>query len=110
MRAPITQPTGGTTAAATSASRSTSRSPRTCTAARRRSTRGASRLGRRDAIETYLRTGNNITLGGACYNAFLELSNMTPLTAWETVEGFDDPVPAGRIAALDAVVKAWIRI
>src|SRR4051794_27874611 len=63
-----------------------------------------------DAIEAYLRTGNNITLGGACYNAFLELGNMTPLTAWETVEGFDDPVPAGRIAAIDAVVKAWIRI
>lgn len=63
-----------------------------------------------DAIETYLRTGNNATLGGACYNAFLDSGDMTPLTAWETVEGFDDPVPAGRIAALEAVVKVWIRI
>lgn len=63
-----------------------------------------------DAIEAYLRAGNNSTLGGACYNSYLELGNMTPLTAWETVEGFDEPAPVGRIAAIDAVVKAWIRI
>ena len=63
-----------------------------------------------DAIEAYLRTGSNVTLGGACYNAYLDVANMTPSIAWETVEGFDSPVPVGRVAEIAAVVKVWIRI
>lgn len=62
-----------------------------------------------DAIETYLRTGNNATLGGACYNAFVDQENLTVATSWESVEGYEDPVPVARIAQVDLVVRVWIR-
>jgi hypothetical protein len=34
---------------------------------------------------------------------------MTPYVNWDTVEGFDDPVPTGRIARSTSC-RAWIRI
>lgn len=63
-----------------------------------------------DTIETFYRTGDNARMRGACYNAFLEVTNMTPIVSWDAVEGLDDPIPAGRIAQIDAVLRAWIRI
>jgi hypothetical protein len=47
-----------------------------------------------DAIEAYFRVSPNERLGGACYNAFSDVGSMTPLTGWDTLEGFDDPVPS----------------
>lgn len=63
-----------------------------------------------DAIETYLRTGSNPTLGGACYNAYAETENLMLETQWERFPDVDEPVPIGRIAQIDLVVTAWIRI
>jgi hypothetical protein len=63
-----------------------------------------------DAIEAYFRTSPNERLAGACYNAFVETTDMTPATAFEPVEGYSDPVPAGRVATIAMTVTAWIRI
>jgi hypothetical protein len=63
-----------------------------------------------DLIEAYFRTSPNEKLGGACYNAFVEVGDMTPSVSWERTDGMDVPVAAGRIADIVLIVKAWIRI
>jgi hypothetical protein len=63
-----------------------------------------------DAIEAYFRVSPNEQLAGACYNAFVEQSDITPSVVWERVDGMPDPVAAGRTADIDVVVTTWIRI
>ena len=62
-----------------------------------------------DQIETYLRASPNEKLGGACYNSFVEVTDMVPSVSWERGDG-GEPAPAGRIADITAIVTAWIRI
>ncbi|HEY2088604.1 MAG TPA: hypothetical protein VGH54_21615 [Mycobacterium sp.] len=63
-----------------------------------------------DTIEAYFRTSPNERLGGACYNAFVEVTDMTPSISWERVDGMDTPVAAGRICDIAMTVSVWIRI
>jgi hypothetical protein len=63
-----------------------------------------------DLIEAYFRTSPNEKFGGACYNSFVEVTDMEPAIAWEAVDGLSDPVPAGRTADITMTVTAWIRI
>jgi hypothetical protein len=63
-----------------------------------------------DIIEAYFRTSPNEKLGGACYNSYVEVTDMTPAISWEAVDGLPDPVPSGRTAEIAMTVTAWIRI
>lgn len=63
-----------------------------------------------DLIEAYFRTSPNERLGGACYNSFVEVTDMTPSISWQRVEDLPDPVPAGRVAEIALTLTAWIRI
>lgn len=63
-----------------------------------------------DEIEAYFRVKPNETLGGACYDAFVSNTQLDPSIAWEDVDGDQNPVPAGRVATVDASVEIWIRL
>lgn len=61
------------------------------------------------ALETYLRTGDNHTLGGACRDAWVSGARLTPLVAYDALTEGSEPAPSGRIAEATVTVTAHVR-
>ncbi|MGZ6788379.1 MAG: hypothetical protein ACXVGQ_00345 [Mycobacteriaceae bacterium] len=61
-------------------------------------------------LDTYLRTGTNNVLGGACRDAYVSAASVVPDIVYQ---GFDDPnvapAPSGRVADNTVTVTAFIR-
>lgn len=62
-----------------------------------------------DQLETWLRTDPNQRLGGACRDSWVSTCVATPDIGWDHVDGIDAPIPAGRVVAVTATVRADIR-
>lgn len=62
-----------------------------------------------DQLETWLRADPNQRLGGACRDAWVSNCVATPDIAWDRVDGIAAPIPAGRVVAVTATVRADIR-
>lgn len=63
-----------------------------------------------DQIEAWFRVSPNERLGGACYNAYVDVEDMDPSVAWERIAEVPDPVPVGRVCTIALQVQVWIRL